>query len=426
MFWALLIITVHSDIELYRFADNYVEFWYQISINPAAEEQTVQDSVFKEYTYRLEIHNTQCSDSGVIDGEKGAFLFPSLDQNEVYFIDYIPVYLYPGIFEYKLKIEFEDYSVVYEDSFKLLTDSGQIYTSDLVVGKKCRGEIFKFHNFPFMPVINHGFQTNDTLFSYLEIYGLEADSLCYHTHYAILSNNGTPIHKKDARHLKSDYIIIDTASFYLGALVDGEYTFVVEVDDSVSRSTFSYQKPFFIKPFVADISKMQFCAEIQYLVSMKEYKKFKELSEQEQRIYLKKFWTEHNYQEFEQRLLEADEKFSTRVLKGRDSHRGKYFIKHGPPESIDDIPMNEWGRPLELWHYYTKGKDVLFCDTHEDGNPRLIAALRVNELFHILELGYYTPEDLRKWPWLSQIVPGTYFGQKNMMDMEDKLLPREP
>ena len=415
MFLAILLSIAEQHVEVYRFNNSYVELWYHISSREfsLSDTRVIADSLFEKYKYQLEIYNYQNNDSAHIAGTKGLFRPLKSVQKDFHFVDYIPISLYPGLFHYRLLIDTKDFSKEYKGQIEIIPDTGQVYTSDLIIGKRCNMEIFSYRGLPFIPVIDLNFELNDTLFSYIEIYGLRADSLYYDSRYKIIGNSGNLIYERKLRNLKCGYQIVDTTSIPLNGLTGGEYTFLVEIYDSVSASRFQHKRLFTIRPLKVDISNMPFSSEIQFLVSQKEFKRFKVLSQQEKEIYLKKFWTEHDYQEFVKRLLEADEKFSTRRMKGRNSKRGRYYIKYGPPECIDDIPMNRWGKPLELWHYYSQGKDVLFCDVHNDGDPELIAVLRVNELFHIIELGYYKPEDIRKWPWLTRIAPGTYFRQKS-------------
>lgn len=62
----------------------------------------------------------------------------------------------------------------------------------------------------------------------------------------------------------------------------------------------------------------------------------------------------------------------------------------------DDMPITDWGRPLEIWHYYAQGYRVMFCDKNCDGTPVIIKIFRPEA------------EDIDDETWLFDIAPGTY------------------
>ena len=145
---------------------------------------------------------------------------------------------------------------------------------------------------------------------------------------------------------------------------------------------------------------------ILYIVTSNEYKKFLELNDYEKEVYLEEFWSKTDYWKFERRLLETDANFSTGVLKGRDSERGRFYIKNGPPDDIEIVPMAGWARPFEVWYYYSEGYDVLFSDTKDDGNPRLVKIFKSGEFTEILEKGFQEGEVGEDW--FFDIAPGAY------------------
>ena len=129
------------------------------------------------------------------------------------------------------------------------------------------------------------------------------------------------------------------------------------------------------------------------------------MGEPEQEIFLNNFWIRNDYWEFARRVEAADEYFSNRTLRGRDSERGRYYLKNGPPDEIEKVALSEWSRPFELWHYTAAGYDVLFCDTKEDNNPVLIRILKPWELTTILEMGVRKGDE---GDWMNEIAPGTF------------------
>ena len=400
-----LISTLSLTVNCYRFEAGYVEVWYQIPISqifsPQELKSTAKDTIFIKYSYRFDIYDENKKDSSYIEGIKGTYITPK--QQKDYFIDYLPVSLYPGVFSYRLEIRSGAEKSFYESKIAIPSDTILFYCSDLVLGKR-NNKDFIFHKLAFTPSIISDFVDQDTLFSYLEIYGLTPDSLFYNVKYQINTTDNI-FYERSKKRLKYADIQIDTFSVGLHDLVDGNYTFLVEVYDSALNSSISCKKAFSVKSLFDDIARMKFYSDIQYLVSDYEYNNFCHLNGYQKKIYLKKFWSKNNYWEVEKRLLEADEKFSLRLLKGRDSERGKLYIKNGPPDDIEVIAMAGWARPFEVWHYFSKGYDVLFCDIKDDGNPRLIKTFKTGELIEILQYEVYKGE---QEDWHFEIGPGTY------------------
>ncbi len=411
-----LITTFPLTVDSYRFENSYVEIWYRIPVGmfyvPDELQLIDKDAVLKKYLYHFSIFDKIMNDSAYIEGIKGAHITP--DKQKSYFLDYLPVHLYPGDFCYRFVIESDDYEAVHEGVIEIPPDTVLFTCSDIILGTKASKDRFVCHGSAFTPSVALEFANHDTLFSYIEIYGLQPDSLYYEVKYHLIDTLNNIVYENEDRRLKYSYSQIDTHTINLDDFIDGNYTFLVEVFDSASNSSVSCREEFSIKSSYNEIARMKFYYDIKYLVTPREYKRFRSFSEHEKKVYLKKFWTNENYWQFEERILEATDKFSTRSLKGSDSERGKYYIKNGSPEAIEIIPMLDWGRQLELWHYYGRGQDVLFCDIKNDGNPQLIAILRPGELMNILEFGYRDPERDRKWPWLFDIAPGTYEGQKSL------------
>lgn len=78
--------------------------------------------------------------------------------------------------------------------------------------------------------------------------------------------------------------------------------------------------------------------------------------------------------EFYRRVKLANREFSYMRLPGWRTDRGKVFIKHGPPDQIDDYPMQLDGYPYQEWHYHSSGvyRRFTFVDENSDGEYRLV------------------------------------------------------
>lgn len=385
-------------VELYCFDDDYIELWYQIPISSVlskAEQETLRlgDSVFVSFKYQFDIYDVSNNDSAYIEGTKGTYI--TAEQEDKSLIDYISASLYAGDFHYSFSINNNEYDTSFIDTFKILPDTITLWNSDIVFGRKPDRDDILFHNFSLIPVVHSTFSDQDTLLVYLELYGLVPDSLYYQVEYQVIDSLEHTVFAKSVQRLKYDYSQVDTVDILLADFIEGTYCYRITVQDPASGGSFSSTKKFHVEYLYDEASLMPFYRDIQYLVSIGDYESFSRLSQFEKRGYLKKFWSKNDYWLFERRLLEADDEFSTHTLQGRDSERGKYYIRNGPPDKIEDKPMTNWGRPFEIWCYYTRGYRVVFCDKMSNGNPEVVKIFRPGD-------------DIGDEQWLYDIAPGTY------------------
>jgi len=410
----ILLALPQLDLSVYRFEGGYVEVWYQLPVSCCVDSQhppLPEDSLYDCYTYQFEIRNTDGTDSAVIKGTKGVI---SGDGNSgELLIDYIPLNLYSGRFRYALEINAISGRIHSGGAIDIAPDTAILSCSDVIIGYFGHGN-FLFRDIPFLPSIGAEFTDRSSLFSYLELYGLVPDSLYYEVTYRVCDGEGALIAEQKDRLLKYDYAQIDTHSMDLLRLADGEYVYGVSVTDPSSQSSVARTVNFKVKT-TGDYVKGEFHRLIQYLVSASAYRKFQNLSDIQQKVYLKEFWSKHDYAGFEKSMREADHRFSTGKLPGRDSERGRLYILLGPPDEKETIPIATWSRPFEVWRYYGE-RDYLFCDVMNDNNPRLIRVLKPGEIEQILQSGFR--DGTREEDWLSDIAPGTYDWYEDLESIE--------
>jgi GWxTD domain-containing protein len=408
----ILLSALNIECEVYRFDDTALELWYQIPVAQLLDTNVMTgstgDTVIAQYEYRLQVTSQDGSDSGMTEGKKNVAIVATGAPEEWLVTDYLPLTLYPGRFKIALLICAETDTGVYSDWIDVPASGNELCASDLMLGKKGSPEMGSYRGNNFLPSVNGHFSSGDTIFSFLELYGLQADSLYYDARYAIQDSSGKTFYSISYKRLKAGNVQQETLSLNLAVLVGGQFFLDVAVSDPGFGMPIERKKKFTIE-YDVDLSQgRQFYENIEYLVSPKEFKRFKKLTAQEQKLYLKNFWSRHDYARFEERMLKANEHFSTKRIMGCDSYRGRYLIDHGEPEEREILPMHAWSRQLELWHYYSLGRDILFCDVKEDGNPQFIVELNIGELNQILEVGFADEDVVKKWPWLMQIAPGTY------------------
>ncbi|MGB7054189.1 MAG: GWxTD domain-containing protein [bacterium] len=399
----LLIVLQTLQVEVFRFEAGYVEVWYQLPISALVDSQDLVagDTICATYSYTFAIHNNDGTDSAFVEGRKSVDVYK--EDWEDFIIDHLSLDLYPGRFNYDFDVHVKTYDLHDMGVIEVSAEAASFACSDLVLGKWGLGQ-FRFHGVAMLPSVNAAFTPADRLFSYLELYGLVPDSLYYLVEYKIHDHTGAVLLHDKRELVKYDYAQIDTHVVDLSRLVSGMYEYTIEIGDPSSASSVARSSSFTI---VAsdDAAGRKFYHEIQYIISSDEYKKFRNLSDVQQEVYLKEFWSLHDYRQFEQRIAEADKRFSTSDLLGRDSERGRLYVMLGPPDEIETMSVENWARPFEVWYYYGRN-DFLFSDIRSDHNPRLIKILKPGELTDILNAGIR--EGSRDEEWLSDIAPGTY------------------
>lgn len=403
---ASFIFSTSLAVDYYRFEGGYVEVWYQIPAQSFLSSGALmsRSEVTEQFSFHFHIYNEETGDSAYLEGKQSVHI--TREQQKDFVINSFPLHLYPGRFHYNLEITSGNKRWLSEGKIEIPPDTLLFTSSDVVLGEKRVESEFTFHNLAFVPAIHREFTRYDVLFSYLEIYGLIPDSLYYNVHYTIISDQGHVIFEGKDKRLKYDYNQLDTIAVNLSNLEEGEYAFSVEVYDPAIEHIIRRTKNFKITEPPADIAHMKYYYAIHYIATPGEYRTFQGLSENEKKAFLKDFWSKRDYWKFEKQLHEADAQFSTGTLRGRDSERGEYYIKNGPPDEVEIVPFAGVARPFEVWHYYSEGFDVLFSDIKDDGNPRLVKIFEPGELVKILEQGFR--EGKIDEDWLFDIAPGTY------------------
>ncbi len=130
-----------------------------------------------------------------------------------------------------------------------------------------------------------------------------------------------------------------------------------------------------------DLDAMTYAFEIDVFLSTDEYRRFCERDLSSKKKYLDKFWSQHDYGQYEKRLKEADARFSTSNIMGHRTHLGKHYILSGPPDEIEYRPMEATGDPSQVWHYHTRGLSVLFVDNDGDGDYDMRGYVNIEDDF---------------------------------------------
>jgi len=227
---------------------------------------------------------------------------------------------------------------------------------------------------------------NKELFAYYELYpSTEDDSL------EVLF-----LLKDELGHLQWSYqstSSYDVENGYVGKIINipvdnlanGEYKLIVrtpkreiEEDFIVNWNINENQIPELI---MSPLAK-KYYKELDYLLSVEQVKFFETLSDTGKEEFYKIFWNsldpnpvteENEYLEmYSQKMLFADENFSSGFERGINSDRGRIYILKGPPDEIHEIPADVKYVPNIIWVYWNNGRKYIFADVNLHGNFELI------------------------------------------------------
>ncbi|HEX7320432.1 MAG TPA: GWxTD domain-containing protein [bacterium] len=373
------------NCEAYRFDQGYSEIWYTL---PAAdifsfeELESARPNVTKKYHYRLVVHSKSSADSAVHEGMKSATVDPTRKSD--YLIDFIPVFLGAGQYRYQLDIDASGDHAEKNGELEIFSDTVAFTCSDLILSEKVQAILhFAREGVELTPLLAPEFAPRDTMMVYTEAYGLIPDSLYFTVRYIIVDTAGAIVFSRDEKRLKYDFRQIDTAFIAVGDIRPGPYKVHVAIYEPVLNKMVTKSHSLDVKEraLSIDLDAMTYAFEIDVFLSADEYRQFCDLDLSVKKKYLDKFWSRHDYKQFEERLMEADAQFSTSNIIGRRTHLGKYYILNGPPDEIEYRPMEATGDPSQVWHYHTRGLSILFVDSDGDGDYDMRGNVNVEDDF---------------------------------------------
>ena len=346
----------------------YLEFNCAIPYNELSYKQ-INGKIISDCLVKLKIVNRAKTDS-ICDSLFNKFTIPSFSQaarEEMIFYLQFGKYLYYGDYDWSVELICGD---------NVGTISGERYINELdylmsdillatsIIHDTTAGYLTK-GNLRIMPNPSGIFEAGTkNLFLYYELYNINPD-----TNYLIISYLLTDTTEKIVRKItKSVEKRFNQQALNLGinieALKPGRYQLNVVVFDSIINRKIEKSISFAIKKSGERVKipteDLPYYDAIEYFVNTQEYKYFQTLKDEGRRLYLKKFWEKHNYNEIARRYEYADAHFQEGYLAGSKTDRGRIYIKFGPPDEIENKQFEE-SRPYEHWQYYN-GQEFIFVD----------------------------------------------------------------
>ncbi|KPJ50050.1 hypothetical protein AMJ40_04095 [candidate division TA06 bacterium DG_26] len=228
--------------------------------------------------------------------------------------------------------------------------------------------------------------TRQLLYAYTEIYNLSADTLPFEVEYSILDIGGEAVKQFPPKQLaKAGADVVDVGVLNIVGLPIGKYWFRVAVTDPGSGGTAFRDRVFSVMPFrkAPPPELEEYYSMIEYLIPSREIQFYNSLSKSAKTEYLYQLWrkldpdpsTEENeaLAQFGERMRYADEHFGMGATKGRDTDRGRIYVKYGEPSETRQSGMETLYKPWESWLYYGGGgRQFIFVDIRGTGTYELV------------------------------------------------------
>lgn len=413
-----------GDYASFRFSKNLnlVEFYYSVPYQDLIY-RTEHDTIYAEVRIDYSIHSFFSPDS-VVDSAFRRLTLPSFrdaQKRDLTLIDQIIFYARPG----KYWLNFVASSPIpgkpakigfYSDTLEISDFSDSLCLSDIELAAKIvRDETDgKFNKGGLMVMPNPSRQFGlayDRINVYLEVYNMVPDTFPFEITYAVLDSIRMPVktfppekRRKSGASVSLTFAIDtnDTKS-----LLPGSYFLFIRLRDLSTWKEVTKYEPFLIasppeaKPTPTVYRTMnpderRYYEMIQFLATENELQQFKRLSGDGRERFLQRFWAEHDFNEYLMRIKYVDSRFGFGGAEGHETDRGKIYLKYGPPNEIEDLPIIENSKPQQKWRYYKKGLTFLFVDLKGNGDLQFIYSNSREERNHPDWERYVNPEEIRE------------------------------
>lgn len=345
----------------------YLEFNCAIPYNELYYKES-EGKIIADCNLKIKLLNKERTDS-LLDSLHHQFTIPSFSwaakEGLIFYIQF-GKYIVAGAYDYIITISSADNSGVVQGE-KIITDD-DFLMSDILPAKAIfrdtsGGNLTK-GNLKIIPEPSKIFgEETENFFIYYELYNINPDTTNLTIFYIIADTTGKTIRKiTRAMERKFSRQAINLG-FNIQSLEPNDYIIRVVVYDSLSGKSIEKSVDFKIKKKKEQVvlsEDLPYYDAIEYFVSAQEYKYFLTLEEKGRKMYLKKFWEKHNYNEISQRYEYADGHFQEGNKAGSKTDRGRIYIKYGPPDEIDNKQF-ESSQPYEYWQYYN-GIEFIFVD----------------------------------------------------------------
>ncbi|MBS4016283.1 MAG: GWxTD domain-containing protein [Candidatus Latescibacteria bacterium] len=374
------------DWASFKYQDNLalVEIYYACPYNVFTYSVT-NDTISAHYQLSFYLKSITSPDS-LVESSSHRLVIPSFQKaqaQDLKLLDGFGFFAYPGQYWFRLTIQESLFSAVMIDTI-VIPDFSQVLslsdielassvTADTTGGKFTKGSMRIIPN----PDSKFG-QSYEILYVYVEGYNLVDDDAAYQLSYRILNLDDSVI-KSYAPEIKTKTGPDFAYTFALntkGLPVDDYKLELILKDLSTNQSTVRH-KPFSVLSKIADPATTAHTAlydtsvyytEIKFLATPTELNQYHGLGDDGKKEFLRRFWYRYDFEEFVRRISYSDNKYKVGRIAGRDTDRGRIYIKYGAPDEIVVHTMIEHTKPHEHWYYYAQGFHFIFTDIHSNNN----------------------------------------------------------
>lgn len=386
-----LLSAINVDWAVFKYADelSLVEVYYSCPYNLFQYVQK-NDTIYASYKVSFYLKSIDSPDSLQDIFNKRAII-PSFEiaaGRNMKLVDGFGFFARPGKFLFKLAIsdsESTQLISLYGDTVEVPEFSDSPVLSDILLassvipdttgGKFSKGKMKIIPN----PELSFG-KAYELLYAYIEGYNLVNDTFGYELFYRILSSKRSIVKSfpAEVKH-KTNTSFAYTFAISTKGLKPGQYILEVNLLDRSTGKNSVKEKPFHIIPKISEeyipallFDTLNYAKEIKFLATTSELNQYNSLNENGKQEFLRKFWQKHNLEEFTKRLKYADDKYTLGRVPGRETDRGRIYIKYGPPDEVVVHTMVEHVKPHEHWYYYSRGFHFVFIDIRSNNDFQLI------------------------------------------------------
>ncbi len=372
----------------------YAEIYYKIPYGELSYEDEEELSAMIEFSFC--VSNLATGDS-VVDRWERRSVIPSFEEaknRDLEIVEVAKLLLRPGEYQFEYGVADVNSSreVTYLDTVTVpvLWKDGMVLSSIELASKieedSVPGQFFK-NGLRVIPNPGGRYSiTRSILYSYTEIYNLSEDTLPVEIAYSIVDRGGEVVQQFPPKLLsKTGPDIVDVGVVNVIGVPTGDYRFRVAVVDSGSGTTGFTEREVSVVPFrrPPPSGLEEYYSLLEYLVTPKELEFYESLSEKARDEYLYQFWlrldpnptTKENEAlvAFAERIKYADDRYSVPQKRGRQTDRGRIYIKYGEPDEITRSGVKTLFKSWESWLYYGGGgRQFIFVDMRNTDTYELV------------------------------------------------------
>lgn len=370
----------------------YIETYLTVHGNSVVYEKKAANS----YQGTLEITYLFKQNNGIKRFEKyqlNSTPIVHLDSFKTDFIDQQRISIPNGTYDFEISIkDIHDTTAAFTTTQKLEINfpNNKLCISDIelvasVTPSENKGILSK-HGFEVLPYSSDFYpETFEKIIFYAEVYRLEQILGPKHdflVNYYIESASDNQVINNFKGFIREKALPVNVilSSFDIKNLASGNYHLVVEVrnklNDLLIRKKVFFQRSNQIElisdiddydnSFVANIPKKELeeyikgCAPISSPTEIRFAKN--QLNSNDETLmkkYFLNFWISRNpedpsseWMSYKKRLEDVNREFSTAILKGYETDRGRVTLKYGSPNTRNQFTTEPLSYPYEIWHYY--------------------------------------------------------------------------